>query len=639
MQNEGVSVEGPTECAIVCMPFASVIQPPLGVSVLKGALQTAGIGAVALYPSIRFAEMVPYPVYEWLGGNTYERLADYFFSRMAFGESVGAERSYRRMLDALWTGRRRPQCIPYDKRDMILKDIERACETVVEETLERLSKIEGLKVVACSATFVQLYASLALLRNVKMRLPRVSTMLGGAECEGSAALELARKISYLDYVFSGEGDVSFPAVVHEVVSNGRCAELPCGVYDSARGALCSVEHPMARPGEFGAADHGDFLRAFRESRFFRKYRPAMTIEFSRGCWKGMHAQCRFCGFNGERMRFRQKQGDRIVDELARMYDDGVRFFQATDTVLDFHAMRDVLEAFSRRCEDAVITCDAVSTLSEDQLAFLARTGVLFLQVGIETLHPRHVQLLNKGNSAIGSIAFLKFARENSITVFWNILTSIPGDAPADYYEMSELVKSLEHLTPPHFGVIRFDRFSEYWRNPGKYGLRLVPSSNCQYLLPEESGLDRESVTMVFDNLNEDARTDYRDKSIVSLEEALAAWQERHRTGRPQLCMTDSSMVLDTRSVAVDVNYRLTPEEGALLRFLRVPRPRQKVEEAHMGGAMHELARRKFVVEWDGKCLSLVLEKSVAVSPGRQRVIDERLNMNIVTRTYESKEAT
>ena len=629
----------PIECAIVCMPFASILQPPLGVSVLCGTLRNAGIGVKALYPSIYFAERIPYSIYEWLGGNIYERVADYFFSRIAFGRDADCDISFHEMIDSLRDRRRMPSFISgHSDLAAMLRIIEKTCEGVIEKVINQLKKLPRLKVVSCSATFVQLYASLALLKVVKQEMPQLITMLGGAECEGVAAIELVRKLSFLDYAFSGEGDCGFTTVVTHVLRNNHNHRfiLPNGAYNKEKAVVGIVEHPMASPFEFGNIDHSDYLEAVRKSRRFRMIQPTRTIEFSRGCWKGMSSQCRFCGFNGERMRFRQKPEERILSELGKMYVEGARFFQATDTVLDLHVMRRPLEIFSKHCRDAVITCDAVSTMSESQLSFLAHSGVLFLQVGIETLHPKHVKLLNKGNSAVGSIAFLKFARENSITIFWNILTSIPGDTASDYDEMRNIVKSLEHLYPPNFGVIRFDRFSDYWRHPDTYGLKLVPARNCQYLIPSGSGLDRQCITMVFDNLNESVRTDYRDKSIVQFEETLRNWRTRYHANKPILYLRAKNEVVDTRSVAMERSYQLSTEEYEILRFLRIPRSKCELDDSvyeKWQKTLQPLLDRQFVLEWDGKFISLILEKINLPSEGRRRVIANRINLSRqITRT-------
>lgn len=624
-------------CAIVCMPFADVLQPPLGVSVLCGAMRDAGISVKAFYPSLSFAEKVPYRVYEWLGSNTYERVADYYFSRIAFGFDPDADRAFRSMIASLREKERLPSNLLDGVSDTLLALIRSACEEVVAETVEALCALKHLKVVACSATFLQLYASLAVLRQLKARRPNVVTIIGGAECEGAAADELARKLEFIDFACSGEGDKSLPELVLRCLNGGSSEKLPDGVADRKGVPECGVSCSMVEPAQFGRVDHSDYLSRFASSGLFSAFKPTMTIEFSRGCWKGERSHCTFCGFNGERMHFRHKPVSRILDEMVQMYERGVRFFQATDTILDIHTMRSVFEAFSERCPDAVITCDVSPVLSSEQLAFLAQNGVLFLQAGIETLHPHHVTLLNKASSPANSIAFLKYAREQGIAVFWNILTSIPGDDPEEYEQMSKMVPLLEHLSPPHFGVIRFDRFSSYWKTPGKYGLSLKPSSSCRYLLPARSKLDPCRVSMFFDNENESIRTDYRDKSIHGLSERIAEWQKCHH--KAALYWDEDNTVVDTRTVAVFKRRKLSSEESVVLEFLRSPHTRTEIDAKFPTAdtILKALISAHYVLQWDDRYLSLITQRERIVSEGRRRSIEYRLLLPSAVAERQRKE--
>jgi len=614
------------QCVLVCMPFADVLQPPLGVSVLCGALRDAGIRVKALYPSLSFAEKVPYRVYEWLGGNTYERVADFYFSKIAFGSDVDAEVAFRSMVAALRSNHRLPAAMKDGISDLQLSLIENVCKKVVADTVDVICSLEGLKVVACSATFLQLYASLAVLRQVKERRPDLTTIIGGAECEGVAAEELVRKLGFVDFACSGEGDMSLPDVVERCLDGTTSGGLPEGVTSKSvmreSGSTCV----MVEQSHFGRIDHSDYLEAFAGSGLFGEFRPTMTVEFSRGCWKGERSQCTFCGFNGERMHFRHKLPRRIIDEMVGLYERGMRFFQATDTILDLHRIRPVLEEFSERCPEAVITCDVSPTLSEDQLAYLSQKGVLFLQAGIETLHPRHVRLLNKVASPAASIAFLRSANEHGVTVFWNILTSIPGDAPEEYRQMREILPLLEHLSPPHFGVIRFDRFSSYWRDPDKYGLVLTPSSSCRYLLPAQSGLDPMRLSMFFDNRNESVRTDYRDMSIQGVSEAIAHWQKSHQCSR--LYFDGDEAVVDTRSLSVARRRPLSADEKAVLELLRKPCSRQEINAAipKCDLALKTLVELRYVLPWGSQYVSLVMRMGAPIPEGRRRAVEYRMNL-------------
>jgi hypothetical protein len=68
------------------------------------------------------------------------------------------------------------------------------------------------KIVSCSSTFQQHCASLALLRRIRDLNPRITTVMGGANCESEMGLATHREFPWIDYVISGEGDNVFGAV-------------------------------------------------------------------------------------------------------------------------------------------------------------------------------------------------------------------------------------------------------------------------------------------------------------------------------------------------------------------------------------------------------------------------------------------
>ena len=67
------------EFILAVMPFVDVLQPPLGPSVLCGALRANGIRTKVVYPAMTLAERLPYDLYRWFGGGVASRFGDYFF--------------------------------------------------------------------------------------------------------------------------------------------------------------------------------------------------------------------------------------------------------------------------------------------------------------------------------------------------------------------------------------------------------------------------------------------------------------------------------------------------------------------------------------------------------------------------------
>ena len=575
----GFNLDG-FDVTLVNMPFAMPLIAPLGVDVLCGALRRAGYRVRCCFANVDFAERVPEELYDYPASNGLNvdiMLGDWLFSSSLFGEDPERDRRFLELLreenahDRLvWNSR-------YHSLDDLLRDIpllKREALRCVEKTASFLAD-GSTRIVGCSSTFFQRLASLALLKRVKELNPSVVTFLGGSDCEGEAGLEAVRCFPFVDYAFCGEGDLTVPEMTGRVLRGDFSGKLPFGVFDRAKAEKGLPEVACVPGNAIAEPDASDYYERIKKSRLHRASLRKYFLESSRGCWKGQKQHCSFCGLNGQRVVYRCKNPDRVLAELRRgYYEFGARIFLTADTVLDLNTMRNVLKTFGKEAPDAVISYETVSTLTEEQVRFLADCGVMVIQSGIETLHPRHIRLLNKGNNTLSSIALLKFTLENRVQVLWNMLSGIPGDTPEEYRWVKELVPKICHLPGPNWGAIRFDRFSLYWKDPERFGLKLVPMKCYSILMPEKSVcLDRWA--LFYDNINPAARTSQTE--IADVRKAVDEWYHDSHPAKYHLEFTAPDRLRDTRPCAMVPEYTLSPEEQAVLQAARSPVDRTLVE--------------------------------------------------------------
>ena len=144
--------------------------------------------------------------------------------------------------------------------------------------------------------------------------------MGGANCEGTMGLELSRSFPWIDYIFSGEADHSFPELVRRLIAGAaarrrRRADPPREDGASSHGRAAGQGPRSRRAAGSGLlATISDELRAGPLSR---RISPSLLIESARGCWWGAKQHCTFCGLNGETMTFRAKSAPRVLAELER----------------------------------------------------------------------------------------------------------------------------------------------------------------------------------------------------------------------------------------------------------------------------------------------------------------------------------
>ena len=69
---------------------------------------------------------------------------------------------------------------------------------------------------ASRVVFQQLLSSLALARALKRKYPDLPVIMGGASLEDDIADEVIRRCPQIDYMHCGDGEISFPEMVHRL---------------------------------------------------------------------------------------------------------------------------------------------------------------------------------------------------------------------------------------------------------------------------------------------------------------------------------------------------------------------------------------------------------------------------------------
>ncbi|MDE3138161.1 MAG: hypothetical protein KGL59_16375, partial [Acidobacteriota bacterium] len=300
---------GDADALLIVPPFAGLRHPSLAVHLLQACCRQAGFRVDVLYANFLLAAL--------LGESTYTRIcqapmgsfaAERFFARAAFGGRPLGRRA-RRMLDPPWE-------IPSEE----VFDLEPDSAADDSLTVTELLRLEGqagefaqavaraiarrsYAVVGCTTIFEQTAASVAILNRVKRLNPGITTVLGGANCEGEMSRGLAALDTRVDYFFSGESEATFPAFLR----SARDGSLPEGPI--VEGRMCRDLDSLPTP---VYSEFFEQRRRFLPARSTPEAETEILYETSRGCWWGEKHQCTFCGLNGEGMAFRKKSPERVV---------------------------------------------------------------------------------------------------------------------------------------------------------------------------------------------------------------------------------------------------------------------------------------------------------------------------------------
>ena len=190
-----------------------------------------------------------------------------------------------------------------------------------------------------------------------------------------------------------------------------------------------------------------------------------------------------------------------------------------------------------------------ANLTKGQLRVLARAGVRELQPGIESFSTPILKLMDKGVTALQNVRLLKWCAELGIRPFWNILYGFPGEEPAEYERMAQLIPSLTHLAPPYGTLkLRMDRFSPNFDQAAARGfVEVRPAEAYRHVYPlAPEAMSR--LAYYFDY----AYADGRDPTVYAapVHAAVEQWLAASGAARLELHGEDDCLeIRDSRPVA------------------------------------------------------------------------------------------
>jgi ribosomal peptide maturation radical SAM protein 1 len=454
--------------------------------------------------------------------------------------------------------------------------------------------------------FSQALPALALGRLIRERRPEIKLVYGGPMFHGEMGKEYIQKIDWIDAVSTGEADDVIVRLFCDLSEGKDPQGLQGIVYRDRTGA---VQHgPAYRPvsREVFAAlpdpDFDDFFESAAQTGIGAdpqwRENVALFLEGSRGCYWGCKSQCAFCGVNGCSMVYRSKPGKQVYKTIAACIEKHHVFgFLIGDTAMCHEHYDSLLPRLVRGPFQKQLRFfgQVRVDISRQQVASLANAGFGYLQVGIENLSTRILQLLRKGTRAIQNVYLLKLCRQYGIRPLWSFLNRIPGERLEYYRESAALIPMIVHLQPPNFGSavsVELHRFSPYFTEKTKIR-NMRPKAWYAYQYPVDQ-IDLSRVAYSFDAEWLDT-LDAGDYEQVNA--CLAAWHRAWETGSqvPALVVRSrqdngSVEIEDTRVKGDPRRWILGPEQAAVLAALDDPGSLDRVMRELAKGAFSALLR-------------------------------------------------
>jgi len=646
----------PTDICLVSMPYSAITLPSLALGLIESYIKEYDHNIDVTYANVEFAADIGIVAYNHIDTSFYEHLmGEWTFSRAAFPEKILDDEGYFALFSDLTPEIKAHLLTIRDKADAYINAL----------AMRLLAKQP--KIVACTSTFQQNCASLALLRKVKSLNPSIITMLGGANCESIMGQTMSDNFPWLDYVFSGECDEVIGKFVNKLINSDNISrfDLPIGVIPQKRmiqenDIFISVGEKSKPPRGYVddmanviAPTYDSYFNTITDLELSAVIQPGLVVETSRGCWWGAKKHCTFCGLNGVSMTHRSKPADKVIAELALLSDKYQNNkFQVVDNILPMDYMKTVLPDLAESYNYDLFY-ETKANLKKEHVEKLANAGIKWIQPGFESLHDDFLKLVGKGASAIQVISALKWSRNYGVSVLWNILCAAPFEKAHWYYEMADIIPLISHLQPPSLELIkiRFHRFSPYFKNANDYGLTLEPLKNYKHIYPltgqalfdiayffdEESTRTTDVFSLTCSNVHEQAEHHL-------LQEKIAEWHSSWYEGNtPLLYMSDQEekiVIIDTRAIATDFTHELTGIAALVYRLCGEPitmarlqtklfEINNSIDELVLAETLANLVADKLLLELSNCYMALALEGKTPPLPEEKDYPVGYLNLEAV----------
>lgn len=514
--NKVISSLSDSRILLVVPPFSLVDLPCIGLDILQTIANSSGIKTSVLYANMLFAECIGIEKYKTISSvlmSMHTMLGERVFAKSANHSLPTLGKNFLERVDDNFNDK----FLDLFSVDEIysLSDLAMQwTEILAAEIAKRNYEIVGV-----TTGHQQTNAAVSLINRIKELNSSVICIIGGSACDGEMAEGILTLSSNIDYVFSGESEISW----RTFLQNYQNETLPKEriIRDTF---LSNLDELDVNQNTY--QDYFDQLAILEISG-----EVSLLYESSRGCWWGERNKCTFCGLNGWSKHYRYKSETKVLTDLETILKNHpeVKHIQMVDTLMPRHYFNKLIPSLKMQFPQTAFFYEQRADLSLSQILSLKLSGVNYTQVGIEALSTDLLRLLNKGIKAEQNLQFLRYSRSVGLLIGWNLLTEIPNDKKEYWIPVLDFVPMIYHLNPPMLiRPVEIARFSPYYEHPDIYGIHnITPNKVYREIFSETANLER--VAWLFDA---DFTSDSKDDSALNtqIKNVFSAWINRWKNG-------------------------------------------------------------------------------------------------------------
>lgn len=332
---------------------------------------------------------------------------------------------------------------------------------------------------------------LHILSRVHALIPQSIIILGGPEFLGDNQ-EFLNHHSYVDFVFRGEGEESFPQWLKAMqdsspMNRRQEMQIPGLCYLDSNGKY--IDNGIARVLNFAS------LTTPEKSRFFNWSKPFVQLETTRGCFN----TCAFCVSGGEKP-VRTLSIEAIRERLKEIHAHGIKNVRVLDRTFNYNNKRakELLNLFLEFAPDIQFHLEIHPALLSEELKqelSLLPKGLLHLEAGIQSLREPVLQRSRRIGALTDALDGLKY-----LCSLKNMETHADLIAGLPLYRLSDIFEDVRTLAGYGAGEIQLESLkllpgTDMRNRAEELGIRFSPLPPYEVLQTEEISIDELQTAM------------------------------------------------------------------------------------------------------------------------------------------------
>ena len=293
----------------------------------------------------------------------------------------------------------------------------------IQDTIQYIQDYKP-DVLGISVVTRRLYAMRVVTQAVKQALPNTAIVVGGPHINYWPTETL--QLGALDYVLPGYGERTFPLLIDAIEAGEKpdmLRDIP-NLHYRANDQICS------NPSDEESIVLDSLPFPNRQLLDLKAYysavdKDSMTTTYSsRGC----PFRCIFCDVQEKHYRYRSAQ--RLVDEFEEIIKLGFKEIHVFDDTFNIRRQRviDICNEILRRGLKVRWSARSrVSPFDEEMMSLLKRAGCSRLHVGVESLDPAMLRLMNKKQTLEQIQSFFRLCKEYDMETLAYFIIGFPGE--------------------------------------------------------------------------------------------------------------------------------------------------------------------------------------------------------------------